>query len=102
MHEQVAHLRRQVLIYSPAVARPRVAIQTLPYRVQSTAMGWEKTKKAFLVCTLPDNPPKIQRRVSPCFISHPVRSAPCQNSTSPVKVLFPFPKRLLRAVPIPS
>ena len=42
----------------------------------------------------------IVYRLSPCFMSHPVRSAPCQNSTSPVKLLFPFPNRLLRAVPI--
>ena len=40
--------------------------------------------------------------ISPCFMSHPVRSAPCQNSTSPVKVLFPLPNRLLRAVVIPD
>ena len=43
----------------------------------------------------------IVYRLSPCFMSHPVRSAPCQNSTSPVKLLFPLPNRLLRAVPIP-
>ena len=99
------YLRRQVLMYSPAQVHHCDCQQSLPSSAVSCIDCGEVGKDAGPSCE--GFSIHVKRKVSavyrlsPCFMSHPVRSAPCQNSTSPVKLLFPFPNRLLRAVPIP-
>lgn len=92
-------------MYSPAQTHQRDAQQLHSPSALALHRTWEGGGKAALSCVGSSNhvgrKEELIFRLSPCFMSHPVRSAPCQNSTSPVKLLFPFPNRLLRAVPIP-